>query len=118
MLWRDEKNKNIVEEEIKEIINTDYSKLTVEQLSFYCQYISNCMLGSYNFRNNVVIGNDYGKNGIFIRGFQSHNHIFINKIAFNNIAELTKTICHETQHSIQEYKNEEKIPNISWKLYK
>jgi hypothetical protein len=106
-----------VEAEIRNIINTDYSKLTVEQLTFYCQYISNSRLKEFDFKTNVVIGTEPpDKDGMLTRGFQSNNYIFINKMAFNNIADVTKTICHETQHSIQHYKNENRIATESFEM--
>ena len=83
--------------EITRIINTDYQKLTDIELKFYSQYVSNYARGNSEIDTVVMIGTDSSS----LRGYQSNGYVFINKKAFQSIELLTKTVCHETRHTIQ-----------------
>ena len=88
---------DFLSKEIEEIIDTEFSKLTDMQLKFYCEYVSNYAVGDRDLKTVVKIGVTDPTN----RGYNSKNYIFINKSAFSSIELLTKTVCHETRHAIQ-----------------
>ena len=94
----------LLEKEINKIINTDYQKLSDIELLFYCQYVSNFAVENRHFNTIVTLGEDMPNH----RGNQLNDHIFINKKAFTSIAMLTKTVCHETRHSVQYHESYEK----------
>ena len=101
-----DKYKDLIIEEIERIIKSDLKKLTDMQLKFYCQYVSNkaLSLNGNKHSTTVMIGIDDNN---ALRGNELNDYIFINKNAIESIELLTKTICHETRHSIQEYSSKD-----------
>ena len=109
------KTEELLNNEIMEILNTDYSKLNDMQLKFYCQYVSNYSKGK-GYNTTVMIGKEPSGNEGMMRGSQMNDFIFINKDAFNEIGMLTKTVCHETRHSIQYHDSKEKNTKAGFEL--
>ena len=93
---KDERDTKLVFDEITRIMDTDFKKLSDSQLRFYCQYASSRFL---KYQTTVVLGK--AKNSS-LRGFSCKlRYIFINKDAFDSLAMMTKTVCHESRHSQQ-----------------
>lgn len=92
-------NEEFIKKEIERIIDTDFNKLSDMQLKFYCQYVSKYATENRGFKTTVMIGKDEPN----LRGYQTKDYIFINKDAFKSIDLLTKTVCHETRHSVQSH---------------
>ena len=102
--------KGYQEEYLKKLIkqNSKVSELEPKQVEFVAKYISNLMLDSrlkelgYNredINEHVYIGN-YEEE---LRGMAYKNNIYINGEAnFTGIPDLIHTVCHETEHTIQE----------------
>ena len=93
------KYKKVFENEIEYILNSDYKSLTRMQLTFYAQYVSNWA----NRHSKVHTVAKVGKNPASNRGSCALNYVFINQKAFDSIAIMTKTICHENRHANQHY---------------
>lgn len=92
-------NEQFLKNEIEKIINTDFDKLSDMQLKFYCQYVSKYATENRGFKTTVMIGKDEPR----LKGYQTKGYIFINKDAIKSLDLLTKTVCHETRHSIQSH---------------
>ena len=85
------------------------SDLEPKQIEFIARYVNNYMLSSrlkqlgYNrneIQNNIYVGEERETLG----GFENEYNIYINKnsLLTQNIPDLIQTVCHETEHSIQE----------------
>lgn len=92
------KYEDILRKEIEYIINSDFKLLTRMQLTFYAQYVSNW----FNRNSKVHTVAKVGKTDR-LRGYNSNKYVFINQKAFDSIAIMTKTICHENRHANQKY---------------
>ena len=89
----------ILNDAIKNIINSDFRKLNDMQLKFYCQYISRFALREKKYKSIVQIGTDRSSLG----GYELNDYIFINKNSnMNELIELlTEIVCHESRHLVQ-----------------
>ncbi len=94
-------HKKVVESEIRRIMNADFKSLNEAELTFYCQYISKYAVGSRGYRTHVVFGTTTGTEYAYASG----DFIFVNVNAFDSIAMMTETICHETRHTVQEHES-------------
>lgn len=104
--------KEIHEEEIKRIINTNYQELSDIEILFYSQYVSNFAIEGKKYNTIVTLGEESPN----LRGNHLCDHIFLNKNAFTSITMLTKTICHETRHSTQFHESYEKESKAGFEL--
>ena len=97
----DQSKSNLIQNEVQRILDKDVKELSDAELKFYCQYVSNFALktSGQEHKTTVMIGTTDPD----LRGFQNHDYIFINRDAITSIEMLTKTVCHETQHSVQRH---------------
>lgn len=86
------------------------SELNPKQVEFVAKYINNLMLNSRlkqlgysreDIQSHIYIGEDRKELG----GFENGNSIYINKnsVLTTDIPSLIQVVCHETEHSIQEF---------------
>ena len=97
-------HKNVVESEIRRIVNSKFNSLNDTELTFYCQYVSKYSIGSRDFRTHVVFGTTTSS----VNGYSINDYIFMNKKAFGSVAMMTETICHETRHAVQNHEGASK----------
>ncbi len=93
--------KDLLESAINDIISRHKTISTMNEmeLKFYCQYVSKFALHDDKLNSIVCIGEESDS----LRGSQSSGLICINKKSSAPSIELvTKTVCHETRHYIQE----------------
>lgn len=108
----DEKIKGQQVSYIKKLLTEDKKteELNTKEIEFIAKYMNNYMFSSglipltYNkdeINNSIYIGEDEANKG----GFQSENEIYINRKSHltKTIPRLMQVICHETEHSIQEF---------------
>ena len=104
----DNQKKKLFEKVITDIINKHKTINTMNEmeLKFYCQYVSNFALHGEKSNSIVCIGEESSS----LRGEQSNGLICINKKSGTPSIELvTKTVCHETRHFIQEIESKNKV---------
>ena len=93
---------NIIYEEINNIINTkDIKQLSKIEIQFYSQYVSNYAIKD----EKIKIINLVAKDRPSLLGCQGYGLIQINSNQIKSIEKLTQTICHESQHAIEEYES-------------
>lgn len=101
---KDKKYEEILNKEIEKIINSDFKSLSDIELKFYCQYVSNFALRYKDINASVMVGNDPSQ---ACRGYCKNDYIFINACNFDSIDMLTKTVCHESRHTVQAHESRE-----------
>ena len=107
--------KDLIDNVIGDIINRHKTIRTMNELElkFYCQYVANYALGHNNLNGIVCIGEaSSNKNGQELNGL-----IFINRnSALPNIELMTKTVCHESRHYVQEHESKNKVNQTAFEM--
>ena len=100
---KDNKSSNEVIAKIILNNNNEIKNMNIMELKFYSQYIANHAKANYPIRPEIHIFDD----DINLGGFQNNYYICINKnsVLTRTLADVTQTVCHEVQHSIQKYKS-------------
>lgn len=119
LLYQMRKNYNKYSKEIencaKLILNSNkkVQELSDIELKFYCTFVAKRAGYDKVFPDIHIIDDKPSRNG-----FELHNIVYINKHSDNvhELFEITKTVCHETRHAIQEKDSKNKNSRIAFEM--